>query len=122
MPWGLFADVVLVVHAVFVVFVAAGALLVLRWGRLAWLHVPCVVWGAWIEFSGGICPLTPLENAFRRRAGRAAYEGGFIENYVTALLYPQGLTRDLQIGLGIAVVVVNVAAYAFLLRWRRANA
>src|SRR6056297_3283129 len=119
MPWGLLADVVLLVHALFVVFVAAGGLLVLRWVRVAWLHLPCAAWGAWIEFTGGICPLTPLENEFRRRAGQLTYEGGFIEQYVTAFLYPDGLTRGIQIGLGIAVLVVNGVIYCIVVHRRR---
>jgi len=117
-PWSLLADALVVLHGLFVVFVAGGGLLVLRRPRVAWAHLPCAVWGAWIEFTGGICPLTPLENALRRRAGQAGYEGGFIEQYVTALLYPAGLTREIQIGLGVAVVVVNVAIYAAVLRRR----
>lgn len=119
MPWGVLADTVLIVHALFVVFVAVGGLLVLRWVRVAWLHIPCVLWGAWIEFTGGICPLTPLENRFRRLAGESGYEGGFIEHYVTAVLYPDGLTREIQIGLGIAVLLVNAVVYGLLVRRRR---
>lgn len=121
MPWGFLADVVLLAHALFVVFVAAGGLLVLRWARVAWLHLPCAAWGAWIEFTGGVCPLTPLENEFRRRAGQGAYEGGFIEHYVTAFLYPGGLTRDIQIALGVAVLVVNGVIYAIVVHRRRGH-
>lgn len=119
MPWSILADGVLLLHALFVAFVAAGGLLVLRWARVAWLHLPCAVWGAWIEFTGGICPLTPLENDFRARSGQVGYEGGFIEHYVTSLLYPEGLTREIQIALGVAVLVVNGALYAIALRRRR---
>lgn len=100
-------------------FVTAGGLLVLRWSWVAWLHLPCAVWGAWIEFSGGICPLTPLENGLRRRAGEAGYPGGFIETYITSALYPQGLTRRHQLALGGLVVAVNVALYAWA--WSRAR-
>jgi hypothetical protein len=117
-PWALLADGVLVLHALFVVFVAAGALLVFRWTRVAWVHLPCAAWGAWIEFTGGICPLTPLENEFRRRAGDAVYEGGFIEHYLTAVLYPAGLTPELQTALGVAVLVVNGVIYALIVRRR----
>ena len=118
MPFSLLADAVLVAHGLFVLFVGAGALLVLRWGWVAWLHLPCAAWGAWIELSGGICPLTPLENDLRRRAGESGYEGGFIEHYITAALYPAGLTREIQIGIGVAVLVVNAAIYAWILRRR----
>lgn len=107
MPFGLLADLVLVLHGAFVLFVLAGGLLVARWPRLAWLHLPAVVWGALIEFAGFICPLTPLEQAWRRAAGSDSYEGGFIEHYVTAALYPTGLTRTIQVGLGVLVLAVN---------------
>jgi len=108
------ADFVVLVHGTFVLFVVLGALLVLRWPRLAWLHLPAAAWGAWVEFAGWICPLTPLENAFRRQAGQAGYGGGFIEHYVLRLLYPAGLTRETQLILGGMVVVLNLALYAAL--------
>jgi len=101
-------------HFAFVLFVVLGGLLVLRWRRVAWVHLPCAVWGALIEFTGCICPLTPLENWLRRRAGGADYSGGFIEHYVMPILYPVGLTRSIQIGLGIAVIVINVALYLWI--------
>jgi hypothetical protein len=105
------ADGVLGLHALFVLFVVAGGLLVLRWIELAWLHVPAVVWAAFVEFTGRICPLTPLEVALRRSAGEAGYTGDFIEHYIVSLLYPDGLTRDTQTTLGVLVVVVNVLIY-----------
>lgn len=101
-------------HFAFVLFVVLGGLLVLRWRRVAWVHLPSAVWGALIEFTGCICPLTPLENWLRRRAGGADYSGGFIEHYVMPILYPVGLTRSIQIGLGIAVIVINVALYLWI--------
>lgn len=103
-------------HFAFVLFVVLGGLLVLRWRRIAWVHLPCAVWGALIEFAGCICPLTPLENWLRRRAGGADYSGGFIEHYVMPILYPVGLTRPVQIALGTAVIVVNVGLYCWILR------
>ena len=113
------ADAVLVAHLAFTLFVGLGALLVLRWPKLAWVHVPCAVWGALIMFAGWICPLTPLENNLRERGGQAGYEGGFIEHYVVSVLYPDGLTRGLQFGLGALVVVVNAAVYGSMLTRRR---
>jgi hypothetical protein len=110
------ANLVVLVHLTFVLFVVLGGLLVLRWRRLAYLHVPAVIWGAWIELSGGICPLTPLENSLRARAGQAGYSGGFIEHYVLAVLYPSGLTRVIQIVLGATVLLLNLAVYFYLLR------
>jgi hypothetical protein len=117
MPYGLLADLLLVIHAAFVLFVVAGGLLVLRWPRLAWLHLPAAAWGAAIELAGFICPLTPIEKAWRRAAGGSAYAGGFIEHYVTAALYPSGLTRPIQIGLGVMVLGVNGWVYWRL--WQR---
>lgn len=105
------ADLVLLVHLGFVVFVAAGALAVWRWPRLAWLHVPAALWGAYVELSGRLCPLTPLENALRRQGGGASFAGGFVDHYVSAVLYPDGLTRGRQLVLGALVVALNVTAY-----------
>ena len=113
------ADVVLVVHLAFVLFVVLGGLLVLRWPRVAWVHVPVALYGAAIEFIGFICPLTPLEVWLRRRGGEAGYSGGFIEHYITAALYPTGLTREVQLALGAVVLVLNGIVYAVWLRRRR---
>lgn len=117
------ADLVVLLHLGFILFVALGALLVLRRPALAWLHVPAVLWGIGIELAGGlICPLTPLENSLRLAAGEAGYAGGFIDQYLVPLIYPPGLTRGMQIGLGLAVALVNLLAYALLItRWRRAR-
>ncbi|HEX6058655.1 MAG TPA: DUF2784 domain-containing protein [Gemmatimonadaceae bacterium] len=113
------ADAVLVLHFGFVLFVALGALLVLRWPRLAWVHVPVALYGAAIEFVGWVCPLTPLEVWLRRQGGEAGYAGGFVDRYITAALYPEGLTRDAQLVLGIGVLAVNAAIYAVVWRRRR---
>ncbi len=110
------ADLVVVVHVVFVVFVVAGGLLVARWPRLAWVHVPAAAWGVFIEFRGWICPLTPLENYLRERGGSSPYEGDFIEHYVLPLLYPAHLTPAVQIGLGSLALVVNILLYGVVLR------
>ena len=114
------ADLVLVVHLAFVLFVVLGGLLALRWPRVAWAHVPVAIYGATIEFVGFICPLTPLEVWLRRRGGEAGYAGGFIEHYITAALYPSGLTREIQLALGVGVLLLNGIVYAVCLRrWRR---
>lgn len=120
MPYRLLAEFVVLVHLGFVVFVVLGGLLALRWPRAAWLHIPAAVWGALIELTGWICPLTPLENWLRGRAGGHGYSGGFIENYVLPVLYPRELTRTTQLVLAALVVAVNVAVYA--LAWRRRRA
>jgi len=116
---GALADLVVVVHFAFVVFVVAGGFLTLRWPRIAWVHVPVFLWGAAISFAGWICPLTPLENALRARAGLAGYTGGFVEHHVTAWLYPVGLTAPRQVLLGALALLVNVAAYSIVLRRSR---
>jgi len=114
MMFRLLADVLVLIHGTFVLFVVLGALLVLRQPRLAWLHLPAAIWGAAIELGGWICPLTPLENALRHRAGQAGYSGGFIEHYFLPLLYPAGLTRETQLLFGGLVAVLNLALYAIL--------
>jgi hypothetical protein len=109
------ADLVVAIHLAFVLFVVLGGLLVLRRPQLAYAHVPAAVWGAWIEFTGRICPLTPLENSLRARAGQAGYSGGFIEHYLLPLLYPSALTRTIQLVLGALLVVLNLGIYSYLL-------
>jgi len=104
-------------HLAFVVFVVLGGLLVLRSPRVAWIHLPCAAWGAFVELAGWICPLTPLEQHFRERAGVGTYATSFLEHYVVPVLYPGALTRGVQIGLGLAVVALNAGVYAWV--WRR---
>jgi nitrate reductase gamma subunit len=113
------ADLVLVVHLAFVLFVVLGGLLALRWPWVSLLHIPAAVWGVLIEYSGWICPLTPLENSLRRSGGEAGYSGGFIEHYIQPLLYPAGLTRGTQIVLGSLAVLVNLAAYSAVIARRK---
>lgn len=113
------ADAVLVVHLGFIFFVVAGAMLVWRWPWVALLHVPAAVWGVIVEWTGWGCPLTPLEVGLRRLAGEAGYAGGFIEHYLFPLIYPQGLTRQVQIVLGVVVLAINVVLYGLLLGRRR---
>ena len=120
MVYRLFADATVVFHLAFVLFVVAGGLLVLRWPRLAWLHVPAALWGALIEFAGWICPLTPLENWLRRQGGQGVYSTSFVEQYLLPVLYPHSLTREMQWILGGFVLVINVTVYAVVLR-RRAH-
>ena len=117
--YGFLADLVVVVHAGFVVFVAAGGVLVWRAPWVAWAHVPALVWGVAIEWSGAICPLTPLETRLRQLGGDAGYRGDFIDHYVTPILYPAGLTRELQIALGVGVLLFNLAVYSRWLYWQR---
>jgi hypothetical protein len=114
----LIADVLVALHFAFIVFVVAGGFLTWRWPRVAWLHVPVALYGAAIEFGGWVCPLTPLENYFRARAGETGYTGGFIEHYIIPVIYPGELTPLIRYGLGGFVIVVNAVAYAGLYKRR----
>lgn len=115
MLYRLLADAVLLLHLAFILFVVFGALLVWRFRRLAWLHLPAVTWAGVIEVTGWVCPLTPLENHLRRLGGEVGYAGGFIEHYLLPVIYPPGLTHDIQLGLGLAVTAINGLAYGWLL-------
>ncbi len=120
MWYGFLADVVLWMHLLFVLFVMLGGILVLRWPAVAWLHLPAVAWGAYVEIAGRICPLTPLENWLRSQEGGAGYRGDFVAEYLVPLLYPTGLDRDGQLLLGGLVLLLNGGIYAWLLlrhRW-----
>ena len=119
MVFRILADATLVLHVAFVGFVLLGGLLVLRRPRLAWAHVPAVLWAAWVELAGSVCPLTPLENWLREQGGEAAYGSGFVEHYLLPLLYPEALSREIQSGLGVVVLALNAAVYILALHRRR---
>ena len=116
MRYVLFADLVLVLHATFILFVVFGGLLVFWRRSLIWLHIPAALWGILIELQGWVCPLTYLENDLRAAAGSSGYTGGFINHYLVPLIYPSGLTLEMQVMLGLAVLFVNVVIY--ILVWR----
>jgi len=121
--WKVLADAVVLAHLAFVVFVVAGGFLTWRWRLAALAHLPALAWGVWIELSGAICPLTPLENHLRVLAGEAGYSGGFIEHYVLPALYPPGLTRHAQWVLAGALLFLNLVGYGGLLvRYRKGRA
>lgn len=110
------ADLVMLVHFLFIAFALLGSLLLRRYPRLIWLHVPALCWGMYIELTGNICPLTPLENHFRTLAGEGAYFGGFITHYLGPIIYPAGLTRGWQfLAFGI-LVTVNAIGYTLFFR------
>jgi hypothetical protein len=116
----LLADGVVIIHLLFICFAVSGGILVMRWRMLIWLHLPAVAWAVLVEVNSWPCPLTPLENFFRRRGGEAGYPGGFVEHYVWPVIYPEGLTDRIQLLIGCFVFCVNVAAYAVVVaRWRR---
>jgi hypothetical protein len=111
------ADIVVLLHLFFVLFALLGGFLVLWKSSMAWFHIPAVFWAAGIEFLGWVCPLTPLENILRHKSGAAGYESGFVEHYIMPILYPVSLTRQVQIGLGLVVLFVNIGIY--ILVWYR---
>jgi hypothetical protein len=113
------ADLVLAVHLLFIGFVVGGAFLAWRWPWVIWVHLPAMVYGALIEFVGFTCPLTPLQNYLLRRGGQTAYHGGFISHYLIQVIYPAGLTRGIQIGLGLFVLLVAAIGYGGYLRRAR---
>lgn len=115
------ANAVLLVHLLFICFVALGALVVTRRPRLALLHVPAAAWGVMVEAMGWYCPLTDLENALLLRAGRSGYEGSFLEHYLLAVVYPEGLTRDAQLVLAAAVLFINGGIYGWMVARRFRN-
>lgn len=112
---GLVADIIVLAHLGFILFVALGGILVVKWGKVAFLHLPCALWGMLIAWGGWICPLTPLEMHFRQLAGQAGYTGGFVDHYVMPIVYPEGLTRGMQIAFGVTILTVNLLVYARVL-------
>jgi hypothetical protein len=112
----LLAGAIVAGHLAFVVFAAGGGILALRWPRVAWVHLPALAWAVFVELTGRICPLTPLENELRRQAGLDDYSGDFVARYFFPLLYPEGLTRDAQFGIAAALLLTNVVVYSLLAR------
>jgi hypothetical protein len=111
MIWRALADLVLLIHLAFIVFVVIGGFFASRWRWLPWVHLPAVAWAAILEFTGWICPLTPLENSLRQAGGEGGYAGGFLEYYLLQIIYPAGLTPEIQTYVGIGVILINAAAY-----------
>ena len=120
MIYRVLADALVVIHLIFVLFALLGGLLILKWKKVIWGHVPAVLWAVWIEWQGWICPLTPLENWLRGQAGEGWYQQGFIDHYIVPVLYPIGLTREWQIVFGAIVFVLNLMIYSWV--WYRDTA
>ena len=116
MAYNLAATAIALLHLAFILFVLLGAFLVLKWPKLMWVHIPAAVWGVMIEFGGWWCPLTKWENELLRLAGKAGYDTGFVAHYIMPIIYPPGLTRGMEIAIGILVLVVNVAVYVRVFR------
>jgi hypothetical protein len=121
MIFSLLADATVILHFAFVLFVVGGGLLVLRWRRIAWVHIPSAAWGAWVEFAGWVCPLTPMENWLREQGGQTTYSASFVEEYVLPVLYPSALSREIQWVLGALVLSINAGVYLVVLRRRRSR-
>ena len=114
MFYSLLADLVILIHFLFIIFVVLGGLMVIRWSWIKYLHIPAAIYGALIEIERWVCPLTPLEVRFKMKAGESIYQGGFIEHYILPLIYPPGMSRTVQIVLGGAVIVINLAVYVYI--------
>ena len=110
------ADIIVILHLFYILFVVLGGLLALKWKKTVWLHIPAVIWAALVEFSGWICPLTPLEQRLRDRAGSVSYSGDFVGHYLLPLIYPENLSRTIQIVLGFFVILINLVIYLFVMR------
>jgi hypothetical protein len=116
MIYNLAATAIALLHLSFILFVLFGAFLAFRWPRMMWVHLPAAVWGVLIELFGWWCPLTKWENYFLQRAGRAGYAGGFVSHYIMPIIYPAGLTRGLEIAIGVFVLAINLAVYVRVFR------
>jgi hypothetical protein len=119
MIYRLAADLALLAHFAFIILVVGGGLIVLRYSWFAWIHIPAAFWGAFVELTGRICPLTTMENYFRLRAGQEGYDVSFIEQYVLPVIYPAGLTRDIQFILAGIVIAINAIIYTAILLRRK---
>ena len=115
------ADLILIVHFIFIIFVVFGALLFFVVKKIVFIHIPAFIWGSYIELTHSICPLTYLENWFLHKANLTTYSEGFIQNYLVPIVYPVSLTKDLQIYLGIALIVINIVFYAFIFNKLKKN-
>jgi Protein of Unknown function (DUF2784) len=116
MTFRILADTTVAVHLAFVLFVVCGGLIVVKWPRAAWVHIPAAAWAAWVEFAGWVCPLTPLENWLREQGGDTTYTSSFIEHYLLPILYPESLSRELQWALGGMVLLINAVVYLVVFR------
>ena len=123
MIYSLLADMVLLMHFLFIIFVIFGGLLTIKWKRAVWFHLPLLMWGVLIEYVGWICPLTPLENYLRTQGGGSGYDSSFIEYYLLPVIYPGNLTREIQLLLGTLLIFINIVVYLFVwLKWKKKTA
>ena len=115
------ADIILIIHFLFIIFVIFGAFLFFVAKKIVFIHIPAIIWGSYIELTHSICPLTYLENWFLHKANLITYSGGFIQNYLVPIVYPVNITKDLQIFLGIGIIVINIVIYAFIINKLKKN-
>lgn len=120
MHWQILADLVLLIHFAFIIFVLLGGILTMWWRWIPWVHLPAALWAVALEFGGWICPLTPLENRLLQAGGDAGYAGGFLEHYALPIIYPQGLTPEIQMVLGFIVLLFLLVTYG-VVWWRKAS-
>ena len=116
------ADIILIIHFLFILFVIFGALLLFVEKKIVFIHIPAIIWGSYIELTHSICPLTYLENWLLQKANLTTYSEGFIQYYLVPIVYPTNLTKDIQIYLGIGLIVINIVIYAFILGKMKKNA
>jgi len=120
MIYSILADAVVLLHLLFVLFVGLGGFLVLKWHHLIWLHIPAVFWAIWISFTGSVCPLTPLEQWLRQQGELSSYTGGFTDQYIVPIIYPEGLTQEMQWWIGGFVLLFNLLIYLWIFRqWKK---
>ena len=119
--YGTLAALLVLAHFAYILFVMFGGFLMLRWRKAPWVHLPAAAWGAFVELTGRICPLTPLEHSLRRSAGSGDYLGGFIEHYLVRIIYPPGLTQEIQVALGAGAILLNCAIYTWVVRRLRSG-
>ena len=112
------ANLILIVHLIFILFAVFGALLFFASTKIIFIHIPAFIWGSYIELTNSICPLTYLENWFLQKANLKTYSEGFIQNYLVPIVYPINLTKDLQIYMGTALIVINMIVYGFIINKR----
>ncbi len=119
--YGTLAALVVLAHFAYILFVMFGGLLMLRWRKAPWVHLPAATWGAFVELTGRVCPITPLEHWLRRSAGGDDYAGAFIEHYIVRIIYPPGLTQEIQVALGVGAILLNCVIYAWVVRRLRSG-
>ena len=111
-----FANLTLIVHLIFILYVVFGGLIFFIFSKTIFIHPPALLWGIYIELTNSVCPLTYLENWFLYQGGLTTYSNDFINNYLFPIIYPEGLTAEIQIYLGVSLIVINILIYGLILK------